>query len=185
MTCPHQQRGSAYVCRTEYAKSGLVTVLHIAKGFTYFFAYSVYCFTFFIAYSAYCVAYTAYFIAYSAYKKGYVHILHTTIYMISIVLSRLIIIFCIFDCIFCIFDYIILLQIRHIYLHILHISGHILHISYEPLSTNAVNQLKYCMLFQWPPYWGGFLLSRWAILERSPSRREVKQLTFRAQVVTT
>jgi hypothetical protein len=40
------------------------------------------------------------------------------------------------------------------------------------------------MLFQYPPYWGGFLLSLWAILERSPSRCEGNQLTFRAQVVT-
>ncbi len=38
-----------------------------------------------------------------------------------------------------------------------------------------------------PPYWSGFLLSRWAaiaaILGRDPSRCEENQLTFRAQLV--
>ncbi len=50
----------------------------------------------------------------------------------------------------------------------------------QPSSTN---QLKSCMLFQCPPYWGGFLLSRWAILEQSPSRCEGNRLTFWALVV--
>jgi hypothetical protein len=53
----------------------------------------------------------------------------------------------------------------------------------QPSSMSAMNQLKSCMLFQCPPYWGGFLLSQWAILERSLSRCEVNQLTFLAQVV--
>jgi hypothetical protein len=56
------------------AKSGLVTILHIANRFTDFFAYSAYCFTYFISYSTYCIAYSAYFIAYSAYANGYLHI---------------------------------------------------------------------------------------------------------------
>ncbi len=58
----------------KYAKSGLVTILHIAKGLTYFFAYSAYCFTYFIVYSTYCIAYSAYCNAYSTYENGYVHI---------------------------------------------------------------------------------------------------------------
>jgi hypothetical protein len=53
----------------------------------------------------------------------------------------------------------------------------------QPSSTSAAKQLKSCMLFQFPPYWGGFLWSRWAILERSPSRCEGNRLTFQAQVV--
>jgi hypothetical protein len=53
----------------------------------------------------------------------------------------------------------------------------------QPSSTSAVKQLKSCMLFQCPPYWGGFLLSSSATLERSPSRCEGNQLTFREQVV--
>ncbi len=65
--------GSAYVCRTcqVYAKSEPVkfTILHIAKGFTYVFAYSAYFYTYVIAYSAYCITYSAYRIQvlYSAY----------------------------------------------------------------------------------------------------------------------
>ncbi len=51
------------------------------------------------------------------------------------------------------------------------------------LSSSPVNQLTSCMLSQCPPYWGGLLLSRWAILERSPSRCEKNLLTFRGQVV--
>ncbi len=53
----------------EYAKSEHVTILHIAKGFTYFFAYSAYFFTYFIAYSEYYLTYqySAYRIPYSAY----------------------------------------------------------------------------------------------------------------------
>jgi hypothetical protein len=86
----------------KYAKSGLVTILHIAKGFTYFFAYSAYCFTYFIAYSSYFISYSAYCIAYSAYENGYAHILHITIYIFCI----FIVIFRIFDCLFCIFHYI-------------------------------------------------------------------------------
>jgi hypothetical protein len=43
----------------------------------------------------------------------------------------------------------------------------------QPSSMSAVNQqhnqLKSCMVFQCPPYWG-CLLSRWAILERSAPR---------------
>jgi hypothetical protein len=56
----------------------------------------------------------------------------------------------------------------------------------QPSSTSAANQLKSCMLFQCPPYWGGFLLFLWAILERSPSRcegPEGNRLTLQAQVV--
>jgi hypothetical protein len=53
----------------------------------------------------------------------------------------------------------------------------------QPSSTSAVNHLKSCMLFQCPPYWGGFHLSRWVILERYCSRCEENLLTFRAQVV--
>ena len=58
--------------RDQPRKHGLVTILHIAKGFTYFIAYSAYCFTYFTAYFSYCknnncIAYSAYCIAYSEY----------------------------------------------------------------------------------------------------------------------
>ncbi len=61
----HQQSGDTYA---EYAKSGLVTVLHII--FTIFFAHSALFFTYFIAYSAYSLSCSAYFIAYFAYYNG-------------------------------------------------------------------------------------------------------------------
>jgi hypothetical protein len=58
----------------EYAKSGLVTFLHIAKGFTYLIAYFAYCFT-------YCIAYS-------------MHILHIVLHILNIVLPILHIIMC-------------------------------------------------------------------------------------------
>ncbi len=47
----HQQSGSAYV--VEYAKSGLVAILRIAKGFTYFFC--IFCILFYLFNCIFCI----------------------------------------------------------------------------------------------------------------------------------
>ena len=51
----------------------------------------------------------------------------------------------------------------------------------QPSSKRAVNNLKSCMSFQFPPYWDGFHLFQWGRPERFPLKCEESQRTFLAQ----
>ena len=50
----------------------------------------------------------------------------------------------------------------------------------QPSSKRAVNNLKSCISFQFPPYWDGFHLFQWGRLERFPLKchGEESQQTF-------
>ncbi len=47
-----------------------------------------------------------------------------------------------------------------------------------PSNTSAVNHHKHCMLFQYPPYWGGFFLFHWAVPGQYRTRCNENQPTF-------